>query len=153
MKPQTPAFLDFRLSITPDLDIVLTAKARAEGLDKAAIAREILNRWSLTQIDFAEQLVIERERGKRHEALMSKKRAQISRRTRNAIFKRDGFKCGECAIEPGIDQLCIDHIVPVAAGGNSDPDNLRVLCRPCNTAKADKIIALGDVVAARKGGK
>lgn len=31
--------------------------------------------------------------------------------------------------------LTVDHIVPMSAGGTSDPANLRVLCRPCNSSR------------------
>ena len=33
--------------------------------------------------------------------------------------------------------LTVDHIVPKARGGTNDPENLRVLCRPCNSRKHD----------------
>jgi 5-methylcytosine-specific restriction endonuclease McrA len=32
----------------------------------------------------------------------------------------------------------IDHIVPLSAGGDNEPDNLQALCRPCHFAKSKK---------------
>ena len=34
--------------------------------------------------------------------------------------------------------LHIDHIIPIAKGGKSVPNNLRVLCSKCNGAKGSK---------------
>jgi 5-methylcytosine-specific restriction endonuclease McrA len=48
------------------------------------------------------------------------------------IFVRDGAACVHCGAD---EDLTIDHIIPVAAGGTDDPANLQVLCRRCNSAK------------------
>ena len=37
--------------------------------------------------------------------------------------------------------LKIDHIIPVAKGGQTVEDNLQTLCWKCNRAKSDKMIA------------
>lgn len=34
------------------------------------------------------------------------------------------------------DDLTVDHIIPKALGGTDARENLQVLCRPCNSAKA-----------------
>lgn len=52
--------------------------------------------------------------------------------TRLAVFARDGFVCPECG---ATDDLTIDHVTARANGGGDELDNLRVLCRPCNSAK------------------
>lgn len=40
-----------------------------------------------------------------------------------------------CAISGGYH---VDHIMPIALGGNSDKQNLQLLCPPCNIAKGAK---------------
>ena|SRR6266516_3073833 len=52
----------------------------------------------------------------------------LSPEQREAIFTRDGRRCRLC----GAPATEIDHI----AGSSSDPENLQVLCKPCNMAKA-----------------
>lgn len=42
----------------------------------------------------------------------------------------DAPRCTDAAIE-------LDHVVPVAAGGTDEQDNLQLSCYPCNRAKGD----------------
>lgn len=52
---------------------------------------------------------------------------------REGVMKRDRRRCQECG---GTKDLTIDHIDPWFEGGNStDPENLQVLCRKCNSRK------------------
>jgi len=51
---------------------------------------------------------------------------------RDTVMRRDEFKCRQCEAQ---DNLEIDHVVPVSAGGQPTEDNLQVLCRKCNRAK------------------
>ena len=55
------------------------------------------------------------------------------------IMKRDGFRCVLCGrtAKEGV-KLHVDHIIPVAKGGLTVPDNLRTLCDQCNLGKSDK---------------
>ncbi len=45
------------------------------------------------------------------------------------IFERDK----SCMICGSNKNLCIDHIIPVRLGGKSTLENMRVLCKSCNT--------------------
>ena len=45
------------------------------------------------------------------------------------VLKRDGEQCVNCGCT---ENLQFDHILPVSRGGNSEPENLRVLCKACN---------------------
>jgi 5-methylcytosine-specific restriction endonuclease McrA len=64
----------------------------------------------------------ERERAKRNER-------QKARRLRAAIIERDGELC--CCGEPATE---LDHYpIPLAYGGPSTLNNLRLSCRACNT--------------------
>lgn len=49
-----------------------------------------------------------------------------------------GYRCYLCgcdwnALDPF--DRCIDHVIPLAAGGTSQPANLRPACRSCNSKK------------------
>jgi 5-methylcytosine-specific restriction endonuclease McrA len=55
------------------------------------------------------------------------------------VLQRDGFKCVYCGrtISDGI-KLHVDHIVPVAKGGQTVKGNLITACEDCNLGKSDK---------------
>jgi hypothetical protein len=59
----------------------------------------------------------------------------VSKKTAHLVWQRDGLKCTKCG---GTRNLNIDHIQPVARGGQSNIDNLRVLCFSCNQREAIK---------------
>jgi 5-methylcytosine-specific restriction protein A len=54
---------------------------------------------------------------------------------RPVVLARDGRVCRQCGAEGSTTKLHIDHIVPLAKGGSSDPSNLQVLCQRCNLEK------------------
>ena len=58
--------------------------------------------------------------------------------SRRNIFKRDRFACQYCGIQPGSNELTIDHVVPRAQGGESRWGNCVLACLACNTHKADR---------------
>jgi len=53
-----------------------------------------------------------------------------------ALGRRDGFACTNCR---AVEDLQIDHILPVSRGGTSDLVNLQILCKPCNKRKGNKL--------------
>jgi hypothetical protein len=55
---------------------------------------------------------------------------------RRAVYERDGWKCVKCS---STDHLALDHIYPWSKGGPDTVDNLRVLCRTCNSAKGARL--------------
>ena len=104
----------------------------------------------------AHQLVVERGR-QSPSTRAAKRRAKAWRRAieRGAkaerfdpfeIFERDGWRCHLCgcktpkrlrgSYEPNAPEL--DHVVPLAAGGDHSRRNTACACRRCNGAKADK---------------
>jgi hypothetical protein len=52
------------------------------------------------------------------------------------VFRRDKFRCVVCGSN---ENLQIDHIRPVIAGGTHDKRNLQTLCKKCNLKKGAKI--------------
>lgn len=63
-------------------------------------------------------------------------RKSTGKRLRFEIMKRDGFKCRYCGATAATVLLHIDHVVPVAEGGSSDPANLVTACVDCNGGKS-----------------
>ena len=66
------------------------------------------------------------------EAAGGPRREPIPEDVRREVFRRDGGRCAVC----GADALLqFDHVIPVAMGGASTPENLQLLCAPCNRDK------------------
>lgn len=63
-------------------------------------------------------------------------RKPIGKRLRFTVFKRDLFTCQYCGATPPDAVLEIDHIDPVALGGDNDEGNLVTACRTCNAGKS-----------------
>jgi hypothetical protein len=80
-----------------------------------------------------------RERAERAKATVTRgfdndkpSRKQASAEVQQFVFVRDGGQCLECGSKQ---ELQFDHIIPVALGGSSEPENLQILCGPCNRKK------------------
>jgi len=60
----------------------------------------------------------------------------ISKRLRFEVLRRDGHRCWYCGISASETDLVIDHVIPVALGGRTEPENLVAACRACNSGKS-----------------
>ena len=58
--------------------------------------------------------------------------------SRRNIFKRDHYTCQYCGVQPGAEELTIDHVLPRSQGGASIWDNCVLACVACNSRKADR---------------
>jgi 5-methylcytosine-specific restriction endonuclease McrA len=61
----------------------------------------------------------------------------ISDSTKRAVWERDFAKCRNCG---ATERLEYDHITPVSKGGNSNVENIQLLCRTCNRKKRTKTV-------------
>ncbi|MDA9641282.1 HNH endonuclease [Alphaproteobacteria bacterium] len=50
------------------------------------------------------------------------------------------WSCPYCGTTGDVDQAHADHIHPVSKGGRTVPQNMVLVCQPCNTAKSDKTL-------------
>lgn len=58
--------------------------------------------------------------------------------SRRNIFKWDHYTCQYCGVQPGAEELTIDHVLPRSQGGTSTWDNCVLACVACNSWKADR---------------
>ena len=58
------------------------------------------------------------------------------KKTRKRIIARDQGICAYCGVEGA---TTVDHVVPVARGGDDSESNLVCACVSCNTSKGKKM--------------
>jgi hypothetical protein len=78
-------------------------------------------------------------------SLLTKEADEISRGVRREVFERDGWRCTFVSESTG--KRCesqsfleLDHALPRALNGKSDPQNVRVLCRAHNNYEARRLL-------------
>jgi len=64
----------------------------------------------------------------------------LSKRKRFEVFKRDRFTCQYCGAKAPDVVLEVDHIHPVAEGGDDNEVNLTTACFGCNRGKSDRLV-------------
>ncbi len=97
-------------------------------------------RYEYAQLkDYFERLADLRATRRTRQYQIKMERAKMTDSLRYDIMKRDKFRCQLCGstASDGV-KLHVDHIVPVAKGGKTTPENLRTLCDRCNLGKSDK---------------
>lgn len=62
-------------------------------------------------------------------------RIRIPPAVKQYVFERDRYQCQSCGKTQLEAELTIDHIIPLARGGQNDISNLQTLCRGCNLKK------------------
>ena len=58
--------------------------------------------------------------------------------SRRNVFKRDHYACQYCGVQPGGEELTIDHVIPRSQGGTSTWENCVLSCVACNKREADR---------------
>jgi 5-methylcytosine-specific restriction endonuclease McrA len=71
---------------------------------------------------------------------------------RARIFERDEGRCSYCGERFDPEELTLDHVQPVARGGDHSDGNLVTACTACNTRKGHRRLSrfLADEPAARE---
>lgn len=68
-------------------------------------------------------------------------RKSIPLKIREEIFKRDSYSCQYCGRKESSEvKLEIEHIIPVAKGGDNDITNFLTACEECNAGKSDTLL-------------
>jgi 5-methylcytosine-specific restriction endonuclease McrA len=63
-------------------------------------------------------------------------RGAIPEDVKQLVWTRDEGRCRQCGSNT---ELQFDHIIPWSMGGASTPENLQVLCGPCNRRKGASV--------------
>jgi len=69
------------------------------------------------------------------------------RAVRQKVFERDGYKCQCCHKQLTRFTATLDHVKPIAEGGDDSLENLVTACPDCNSRKNKRV--LGDAIAER----
>lgn len=56
-------------------------------------------------------------------------------RERKMIYNKAEGRCQLCGCKITYDEMSLDHIVPLAMGGEDSFENLQATCEPCNSHK------------------
>jgi HNH endonuclease len=72
-----------------------------------------------------------------------KRRRKISESIRRQVAERAGYRCSYCRSPEwaGV-PMVVDHIIPLAAGGTSEIENLCLACYRCNEFKGARVEAI-----------
>ena len=68
---------------------------------------------------------------------MKIKRKRISLEYKKIIYIRSGHRCQICGCDLSFEEMSVDHIIPLAKGGDDQLDNLQCACKICNSFKQD----------------
>lgn len=77
-------------------------------------------------------------------------RKPVGKKLRFEVFKRDNFTCQYCGAQAPDVVLHVDHINPVAGGGDNDIMNLITSCESCNLGKGARELDDQSVLAKQR---
>ena len=63
------------------------------------------------------------------------KRRKITHQERWRVYTRDAGACQICGRQLQFEEMTIDHIIPLEAGGKNELANYQCACRTCNRMK------------------
>lgn len=64
-----------------------------------------------------------------------RKRRKYSEEERKIIYDKSGGRCALCGQLLKLEDMTIDHIIPISMGGEDSLDNIQALCYSCNQFK------------------
>lgn len=66
-------------------------------------------------------------------------RVSVEKDIRRAVYERSGGKCRLCGRPVSFDKFTVDHIVPLARGGENKIANYQCTCFDCNQIKGSRL--------------
>ncbi len=81
--------------------------------------------------------VINLEKNEKADESTKINRRQFSSTKRTIIYNKNKGRCAICGKFVPYDVFTVDHIIPLAKGGNNELNNLQCTCRTCNLIKQD----------------
>lgn len=70
-----------------------------------------------------------------------KRAAFVEEVDRERVHARDNGRCYLCNRKVLLDDMHLDHVIPLAKGGEHSYKNCRCACERCNLSKGDKVLA------------
>lgn len=70
------------------------------------------------------------------------KRRKLTKAERQQIYAKCDGHCAYCGTSIAIEQMQVDHIIPIRRGGADELDNMLPACRSCNHYKDSMTIEL-----------
>jgi 5-methylcytosine-specific restriction endonuclease McrA len=71
------------------------------------------------------------------------KGATVEKIDRGQVYLRDNGICGICNLPVPLHEVTLDHIIPLARGGEHSYRNIQLAHRSCNSSKGSKLQSNG----------
>jgi hypothetical protein len=143
------------------LQVTISGETQEKLLRAQALLRHQVPSGDLAEVlDRALDALLDKVEGRKFGKTTAPRKARTSRVTRTVpravrrqVVARDGARCsfvgedGRRCEETGF--LELDHVVPVARGGEASVEGVRVLCRAHNQYEAERVLGRAAVAAGR----
>lgn len=112
-------------------------QARRYGMENRKKRQEYRRKWNAKNKDKVRSYI---------RKALNKRRARLASVIVRPIDERVVYeRCHHCCVYCGrVDDLTLDHVIPIAKGGPHTEDNLVIACKKCNCKKGAKWLGVGD---------
>jgi 5-methylcytosine-specific restriction endonuclease McrA len=122
-------FIDEKNAICKTQDIALATKFQDSSKAFERIRKATKKLKGFQVVDLKTNTVMKE--------LVKVKRKQFTNNERIAIYNKNKSRCAICGDYVPFDLFTVDHIVPIAKGGDNSFSNLQCTCKVCNLIKQD----------------
>ena len=129
-----------------DNRVVLLEKRKVRYIQNKPAERERQRRWLSENIEKQRKSCRDwaKNNPEKMRAIVARRRALLvgsgGRYTKDDISEmklKQGNQCACCGF--ALIDFHVDHVIPLTKGGTNWPDNLQLLCPPCNRSKGNKL--------------